>query len=72
MSWRGRFRDGRAHGAGGSAVPGGIDAAAVSFLVVTGISRLAAWPGYAAAAQAPAWAAGEAGHCLPLACDAAA
>jgi len=71
MSWLGRFRDGRAHGAGGSAVPGGTDAAAVSFLVVTGISRLAARPGYAAA-QAPAWAAGEAGHCLPLACDAAA
>ena len=72
MPWLGQFRDGRAHGAGGSLVPSGTDAAAVSFLIVTDISRLAAQPDYAAAAMAPVWAPREADCRPPLAYGAAA
>jgi hypothetical protein len=70
MSWFGPFRDGCAHGAGGSAVPSGTDAAPVGFLICTDISLGGASPGYAAA-HASAWAARGASR-LPLACGAAA
>jgi len=70
MSWFGPFRDGWAHGAGGSAVPGGTDAAAVGFLICTDISLGGALPGYAAA-QASVRAAREASRLL-LVCGAAA
>ena len=71
-SWLGRFPSGRARGAGGPAVPGGTDAAAVSVLIVTDISRVVALPGYAAAARSPTWAPRGACRRLPLARGAAA
>ena len=63
----GRFPGGRARGAGGPAVPLSTDAAAVSVLIVTDISRVVALPGYAAAARSPIWAPLGAGRRLPLA-----
>jgi hypothetical protein len=71
-SWLGRFPGGRARGAGGPAVPGGTDAAAVSVPIVTDISRVVALPGYAAAARSPTWAPRGAGRRLSLARDAVA
>src|SRR5215471_9551857 len=44
MSWPWPFPDGRAHGAGGSTVPTGTGAAAVSFPIVDDISGVARRP----------------------------
>ena len=66
-SWLGRFPSGRPVVLVVPAVPGGTDAAAVSVLIVTDISRVVALPGYAAAARSPTWAPRGACCCLPLA-----